>query len=233
MIFAAIINIHSAPIDALFNWWIIIKDLVLCGAAIITAVTAIRALNSWRGQQVGKARFDAARELLALAYQVREKIRYIRAPLWRDEAISALREMGQDQITEKDIAGANGLAAVYQVRWDSLADLRPKLHVARNIAEVYGRAEIKNRVAKLETCMAHLLAAMQATIIAKRIGADAISEESADQLGVLDDILQDHGTSSLFTARVDQAVLQIEEYLQPWLDCKRNLTQRAAGGRRS
>jgi hypothetical protein len=58
----------------------LIKDLILCGAAIAGAVIAIKGLNTWKRQLKGQSEYELSRRLLVTLFKYRDAINGVRHP---------------------------------------------------------------------------------------------------------------------------------------------------------
>lgn len=59
----------------------LVKDVILAGAALVTACVAARGVNSWLRELRGRTEFEAALALMRAAYRLREALFDCRAPL--------------------------------------------------------------------------------------------------------------------------------------------------------
>ncbi len=56
-------------------------DIIQSSAVIIASTVAIYGINAWRVEFIGKRRIELAEEVLALFYQARDAIKFMRSPL--------------------------------------------------------------------------------------------------------------------------------------------------------
>lgn len=65
---------------------------------LLAAIAFLYGLNSWRREFLGKRRLEALEKVLAMFYEARDAIRYIRSPLsWGNEGGSRPRQDGENQ----------------------------------------------------------------------------------------------------------------------------------------
>ncbi len=62
------------------------EKLMIGGAAVTTAVVAVKGLDAWKRQLVGKAAYRVAQRVLMTAYEAMDAIRIVRAPSLSFEA---------------------------------------------------------------------------------------------------------------------------------------------------
>jgi hypothetical protein len=97
----------------------VLKDIVLAGAAAVTAWVAVKGLQKWREELRGRADFDVARGLARATYKVRDDLAACRMPLIRTSEFPD----GYSSIANDDHAArVSALAHVYNNRWKPVTD---------------------------------------------------------------------------------------------------------------
>lgn len=76
------------------------KEYLESLSIIVASLTAIYGITAWRREMRGKREYELAEEVLALFYEARDKIRYIRSPMGR-VGEGETREAGPDETPEE------------------------------------------------------------------------------------------------------------------------------------
>ncbi len=97
-------------------------------SVIIAAIAVIIGVNEWRREYIGKRNFDLAEEVLALFYEARDVIRYIRNPFGFSGEGSTRNSDPKESPEEKQI---NDRAYVVFERYSKRQDLFNKLYSMR------------------------------------------------------------------------------------------------------
>jgi hypothetical protein len=71
----------SGVLPAWTLWVPIVRDIVATAAAVVTAIVAARGVSAWRHQMVGKAEFDAARDLSRAVHKLVKAVQISRTPV--------------------------------------------------------------------------------------------------------------------------------------------------------
>ncbi|MFA5339395.1 MAG: hypothetical protein WC317_04490 [Candidatus Omnitrophota bacterium] len=101
-----------------------IKDLLL----ILTSVIAIYNIDSWRREHKGKRNIELAEETLALFYEARDVIKYIRSPMGLESETNSITKRDDESETRFE---ARKQASVVFVRYDQNRALFNKIHSYR------------------------------------------------------------------------------------------------------
>jgi len=71
-------------------------------AILVTAIVAVKGINSWRSEIRGKKKYEIAEEVLALFYEVRDNIKHIRSPFgFSGEGTSRVSDPKEDKKTKE------------------------------------------------------------------------------------------------------------------------------------
>lgn len=205
------------PPPELTSWVSLIKDAVTGCAAVVGAIVAVRGLNAWRQQLKGKTDYELARKLLKASYKVREEIRSVRHPaIWSSEAVAAEKEVKIEEDRLKENPNAARACAVYQVRWNRLAEAITELEAEAFEAEVSWGGPAKVKLAELLKLVAMLRLAVSQQI-------EAMIDDSSHarrRNNEIENIVYDTSEPSKpddFALKVQAAISAIEDFLRPHL----------------
>ena len=106
----------------------IIESTVVILASLITSGTVIYGVNAWRREAVGKRKLELAEEVLALFYEARDAIRYIRNPFSQVGEGSTRIAAPNESPEEKQI---NNNANIVFERYNKRQDMFNKLYSIR------------------------------------------------------------------------------------------------------
>lgn len=205
----------------------VVRDLVTAAAAAIGAYVALRGLDTWRT----KLRGDLARRLLRATYRVQDEIAQVRNPFMSSGEIAEASEAaGLDQESGPPLHPMTD-RAVYQKRWEGLAEALSDLRVEEREAQVLWGRDLSEVFRPLRECVAELNVAI------KRHLRDREGSEGPIQKGQLNPEDREEVDSIIyqvsrdpeqdpFTARIDQAVEQVENRVRPHLKSRPNLLAR-------
>lgn len=194
-----------------------IRDIVVAGAAVSTAVVGWKALNKWRDETVGKRRLEVAEETLSAFYQVQETIHDARTPLiWASEMVK--EEGVPDEVVTNS---AYGPVRRLRQSFEHIRDLRTKRH---RFAALFGR-EATKPWDEIEAVLNEINAASEA-VLALRGEHIPAKDPHAKFYQEQRQILARQMKDDPITPRVDAAVKEIEAICRP-------IIREWAGGRRS
>ncbi|CAA0117956.1 Uncharacterised protein [BD1-7 clade bacterium] len=196
-----------------------IKDIVLIFAALTTMFVAVYGLNKWKAEHKGKAYFDAAKELLAAIYSVRNNFEIVRSG-WLDisEFPEGYSSKHPTERSDEDNANANWY--VYKNRLEPLIQAMNELDTALIEGEVIWGPEVKEQGRKVNGSYNRLVRSIKDLVqedyrgmvdpndeIVKRYRQDvACSRESEDEL----------------SKQINSSVEYFEKLLSPYVRAKSN-----------
>jgi hypothetical protein len=105
-----------------------IANILTSASIIIAAWAVILGVNAWRREYVGKRRLELAEEVLALFYEARDVISYIRSPFSISGEGSTREAAPNESPEEKQI---NDRAYIVFERYNKRQDLFNKIHSMR------------------------------------------------------------------------------------------------------
>ncbi len=148
----------------------LVKDVLLAGAAVATAVIAYLGLHKWRQELQGKTNFDAARNLIRAAYKLRDKIQDARSPLYlAHEFPESYNEITGSRPSDKE---ATGWSHAYSKRMQPVWPALEEFDGQTLEAEALWGEPIRAKTNALRACLGELNAAMQADIADKASGGE-------------------------------------------------------------
>ena len=138
----------------------IVKDVILSGAAIVTAVVAAKGVSSWLRELRGNAEFDSALALMRATYGLWEAIASCRAP-W----ISAAEfPPGYSPTRETAEARGKAYAHVFRERWSAVSVALSEFDARALEAEAIWGKEVPRTVDELRKNVRTLYAAIQSYV---------------------------------------------------------------------
>ena len=182
----------------------IINPLAISIVAIITAVVAVKGLNTWKRQMKGKTDYEVARRYLRSVYKTREAIKYVRSPfISPGEMKKSLEESGladNKDLTENQKTNW----AVYDARWKKVTEAKTEMDLESFEAEVSWGKDIMVAQKDLDD----LIRKLYATVSMFLRGYNGEKE---------DKIIYDIGEQDDFRKEIDEAIKKIQDYLKPYL----------------
>lgn len=139
----------------------IIRDSLVGGAAITTAVVAVSGLNNWRRELRGRIEFETARNLIKATYQVRDKLQASRSPY------VLVNEFPTDYPGDYNATVEQKLQAwsyIYNNRWAPVREALKDFDIYALEAEALWGSDIRVEADNLRHCAVKLQTAMQAFI---------------------------------------------------------------------
>ena len=199
-----------------------IKEIIITLSVITGAIVAMWGLRTWKAQIKGKTEYDLARRLLKAIYKVRESIRIIRAPfISSSEIVKAMENAGySDQEIEQKIHSYESDQAVYQSRYNHLADSMSELRVELLEAEVHWGKEIHEHMKPLNKSVGKLRININRLIKSKKRRNEGGYKLTSEEVNEMDEVLYEisqNPDEDAFTKEVYSAVEELEEYIKPHL----------------
>jgi len=106
----------------------VLESISVIVASVIAACTVIYGINAWRREYTGKRRLDLAEEVLALFYEARDAIRFIRNPFSHGGEGSSRKPAENETPEEKQ---ANDRAYIVFERYAKYQELFNKINSMR------------------------------------------------------------------------------------------------------
>ena len=192
-----------------------IKDVLVGGAAVVTASVAVAGLKRWRLELRGRADFEAARALARATYKLRGELAVCRSPFIRGQEFPP-SYYGNSNRTAKE--EAEGWAHVYKTRWEPVWTAIQEFDAQSLESEALWGEPARQNTQALRSCVKELNVAIEAFIEDKAEGGQnfATDREFGKRM-----------RSTVFASGSDQsndlstsiavAVKGIEEMLRPHL----------------
>lgn len=132
----------------------IIKEVINIIVPLGGLIIAFFGLQTWRKQLKGKTEYELARRLLRSVYKVRNQIARVRNAFMSSGEIStALDEEGIEVDVFDDEYHWRSSSAVYQSRWNYVADATSELEIETLEAEVVWGSEIIDNINPIKECI--------------------------------------------------------------------------------
>lgn len=204
------------PIDAA-----IVKDLaiacaavVTAGAAVTTAVVAVRGIRKWRDELGGKAAFDCARAVARAGYQLRNAIRDCRAMFISVAEFPPPTDDAEFQSTHE--RRANEFRHAYRARFERVTTALTNLDTAALEAEALWGSEIENKIAALRACVFELRAYIEAFIRNEERGGESFLRDEKFRKKT-EMVIWDTGDENGYNIKLAAVIKNIESELRPHL----------------
>ena len=188
------------------------KDLLIGAAAVTTAAIAVYGVNRWRSELRGRAEFQTARELLRATYQVREKIRSVRAPFI---AAQEFPEGYSPIERHSEVKPADAWAQVYRSRWKPLENALVELEAQQLEAEVLWGAAIREKSDNLLSCANELFVAIEAVVSDKANGGEDFKTDPGFGKDMKAIVSRRPKGKDQFGDKVLTAVAEVESEIRP------------------
>lgn len=152
------------------EWITAVKDVLLGGAALTTAVVAVTGLKKWRQELEGKSQFDAARGLVKSTYKLRDQLQVCRSPFYSAHEFPTdyKGSRGTNSAEEETRAWVH----VYKNRWDSVWNAIQEFDSQTLEAESLWGASIRTKTEALRQCVQEVNVAIDAVISDKAVGGE-------------------------------------------------------------
>lgn len=154
----------------------ILKDVIIAGAAGTTAFIAYMGLDKWQKELRGKANFEVARELIKALYKLRDELSYCRSPF---VSASEFPDNYYNVTTEKRSNEDEGqaYAHVYSKRWEPVGKAIQDFDAYLLEAEALWGPTIKEKAKELRQCVKNLRVDIEAFINNKYSGGEDFQDK--------------------------------------------------------
>lgn len=157
-----------------------VKDVLVGIAAAVTAVVAIKGLNTWSRQLTGSASFDTARGLVRATLKVRDAIEAFRSPFIMSHEFPVGYQNIQSEHPpghSRNQAEAEAWRHMYNKRWELVLTAVREFDSSSLEAEALWGQEIRDATNKLRGCIVQIYAAIDAAIENKAEGGEIFSRD--------------------------------------------------------
>lgn len=193
---------------------IIIKDITIALAAVVTAYVAFTGLNKWQKELKGKVHFDAAKDLIRAVYKFRDEMSYTRNPFI---TASEFPE-DYDPWKKEPKKEADAHVFIYQNRMKPLIEAAKELDVYTLEAEALWGKGIKNKCIKLRRTFFTLQRSVQTHISDISSGRENLRTEVEFKKEVQSHIYESTKKDDELSKEINNAIEKIEEIVRPYLD---------------
>ena len=193
----------------------IIKDIIVCVAALVGAVVAILGLNAWKRQIGGKTEYELAQRLLKATYKLRESIRFVRNPMMFANEMPDPPDgdpASQSDAHKRWYRTGKG----YESRWENVRKSHIDVEAELLEAEVLWGSYVKDKFAKLFD-VEHDLYYRIITYL-DHLNPDDREKWSAEEAKATRNVLYGvGGPDDEFHKKLQEAIAAIEKELRPHL----------------
>lgn len=188
-----------------------IKDIFLAFAGVITAIVAVRGLNRWRLELDGKAKFEAARNLIRATYRLRDELKRCREPFISGSEFPD----NYSPIDASPQERAKAYAHVYQNRWEPVSNGIQEFDTHTLEAEALWGKEARTRTDLLRQCVEELNTAIRTKVSLEMSDNRSVDRELLREINSKVTTLS--GKQNELSKKIEAAVYQIEEFIRPHL----------------
>lgn len=195
-------------ITTLDTWLNLFKDGFTAISVPITAIIAVRGLNTWQRQMKGAIEFELMRNVLRSTYKVRDTLKIMRSPfIWEGEGDEVIDENPNTHLTQMDKA--------QRLRWIKVNEAFAELNIVMNEAEVVWGAGARQKLSVLNKLYIDLGSALTSY---KQLKQSQFHDEQEQKAIVeLSKIIYQRDfneNTDAFDSELSQAINQIEIYVR-------------------
>lgn len=186
-------------------------------ASVVGAVVACKGLSTWRKQLRGNAEYDLARRVMKASLKVRKALRRIRNPLvTAGEEREALRQKYSNK-TDDELKDVDSNLAVYDARWQAVADVMLELRMASIEAEVIWKDEAKQKITPLGDCVFELRTAVDQFLRLRSKEPPQVLIEREEEIDRIIYEVSSDPEKDAFTKKISDAVEGIQDFVSTYL----------------
>lgn len=190
-----------------------IKDVLLGGAAVVTASVAVAGLKRWRLELRGKADFEAARLLARATYKLRDELAICRSPFVQAEEFPP-----SYHASPKRTAQEEGWAHVYKTRWEPVWMAIQEFDTQSLESEALWGESARQKTQALRACVKELNVAIEAFLDDKVAGGQNFATDPDFGKRMRETVsASGNDQSNPLSQGIAAAVKGIEEMLRPHL----------------
>jgi hypothetical protein len=191
-------------------WLDLIRTFVIAGAAGVTVYN----INAWRREVAGKREYELAEEVLALFYEARDRIRFMRFPLGHAEEGTSRKTSENESPEQKQ---ARDQAYVLIERYRASRETFNRLHALEyRFMALFGRDKAAPFV-ELRKVVSEMHASAQ--ILSRLWSERAYRRQRDEKMDALIDkqehIFWEMGEDDALSMRIDKAIATVEATCQP------------------
>jgi hypothetical protein len=190
-----------------------VAPAVTATAAAVGAYIAVKGLNKWQTEMIGRRRAELAEEVLAGFYQARDIIRAIRSPVgYGGESAGRKVLENEPEHVKRDRDAAYVPITRYERHQAFFSELFAKRYRMRAI---FGRAADVPLNA-IERCVKEIL--VSAEMLISMAGRHSDTEQGQKFRREREEVIWGEHNSDRLAKQVDEAVEQMEKLCQPLLE---------------
>jgi hypothetical protein len=196
------------------EFFTVIKDISVAGAAGVTAYVAWHGLERWRAELAGKASFETARALIRATYKLRDEIHYCRSPFI---SASEFPEGYRGALGRADAQQeGDAFVHVYSNRWEPVGEAIQQFDAATLEAEALWGRDVKEKAQEFRHLARRLQVSIESFIRNKYSGGENFKDREFGER-VNADINESRMESDTLSPLIDSAVEALEVVLRPHL----------------
>ena len=197
-------------------------DVLQSIAVIIASIVAFLGINSWRKEFVGKRKMELAEEILALFYQAKNTIEWMRFPAGYSNEGSSRTKEASETTEQKNIRDA---AFVGVERYNKHSDIFGRIHALRYRFMAQFGKDAAAPFDKLKSILDELFVARRQWVMLSEVDEKIFTNpellrEHKSRIEKYDQILWGVGKGDSISIELEKAVQNIEEICQPYIDRK-------------
>mgnify|MGYP001567622898 CR=1 FL=1 len=193
----------------------ILKDIILSGAAITTAYVAYTGLGKWQKELAGKTGFEAAKALTKSTYKLRNELQDCRSPFTRASEFPEEYNKNRGKHTAEESGQA--WAHVYKRRWEPVSEALREFDGAVLEAEALWGNPITEGATELRRCVAQLLGAIEDHIENAFSGGEDFKDKEHAKSTKAKIWASSNEKDNELSRSIAQAIEKIEKQLLPHL----------------
>jgi hypothetical protein len=192
-----------------------VKDVLLGGAATVTAIVAVVGLQNWRRELKGRTEFETAFRFIKSAYKLRDELHICRSPLIRMHEFPEGYFGSDTQNTAEE--NAQAWAYVYKNRWEPVWSAVQDFDAHTLESEALWGSDVKKRAEKLRACVAELNTSIDAIINDKQSGGEDFKSDPEFGQQMRSNVSATRKDDNALTKQISDAIESIEDAVRPHL----------------
>lgn len=200
---------------AVNDFFSILKDICLSGAAITTATVAWRGVSKWKNELRGKVEFEVGRGLILTTYKLRNAIDNCRNPFLSASEYPEDYSSKRQKMSFEEKGQATGY--LYNNRLKEVLQCIQEFDAATLETEALWGSPVSDRANKLRDCVSELKAGIWMYVNNDLGGGEIFKsdKELAEEIKAI--VMNIKQEKNPFTLKVNKAVEEIEKYVRPHL----------------
>jgi hypothetical protein len=192
-----------------------VKDVLLGGAATVTAIVALVGLQNWRRELKGRAEFETAFRFIKSAYKLRDELHICRSPLIRMHEFPEDYVGSGTQNTAKEKVQA--WVYVYKNRWEPVWSAIQDFDAHTLESEALWGSDMKERAEKLRACVGEVDTSIDAIIKDIQSGGENFKSDPEFGQKMRSNVEATRKDDNALTKQISDAIESIEDVVRPHL----------------